>query len=110
MVTTRRSFTTTASATQQAWDQDEPLYPRQSPDYHNNSFDRESPPHKTVARDGRIKTLKPKKSRPFVPSPPPNEAELARIAQRRIDRAERLERKDLTAQLTPTKTCEYHKI
>ena len=39
------------------------------------------------------------------PSPPPNAQELLRMAQRRVDRAERLERKDITAQLTPTKTC-----
>lgn len=45
------------------------------------------------------------KTPPGTIGPPPDEKELARRAEGRILRAERLERKDLTAQLTPTKTC-----
>jgi hypothetical protein len=48
---------------------------------------------------------KSKKVYNHPPAPPTTPAELERIAERRILRAERLERKDLTAQLTPTKTC-----
>lgn len=44
------------------------------------------------------------------PPPAPTEEELKRQAERRVQRAERLERKDLTAQLTETKTCTHHAI
>ena len=40
-----------------------------------------------------------------VENQPPTREELERRKQRRIERAERLERKDLTAQLTQVKTC-----
>ncbi|GAA5997261.1 uncharacterized protein JCM10292_000134 [Rhodotorula paludigena] len=48
--------------------------------------------------------FKPKKERSKIVHPPPTPDQLERYRQERVRRAERLERKDLTAQLTETKT------
>ena len=89
------------SYSQKSWDElDHPPHPSQGNSYstaYQTRYERERAPLKSRF----------KKQVPSGPGPPPSEAELARRAVKRIERAERLERKDLTAQLTPTKTCTF---
>lgn len=73
------------AASQKSWDDD--YYDREPPRPPKNKFQKQQ---------ANIRS----------PPPPPTAAELEIRAKRRIQRAERLERKDLTAQMTETKTCE----
>lgn len=64
-------------------------------------FNRDHPPHSSSKpANQRFK----KQVAPLF-NPPPTEKELGKREEMRVKRAERLERKDLTAQLTETKTC-----
>ncbi|GAA5955377.1 hypothetical protein JCM8115_001932 [Rhodotorula mucilaginosa] len=64
---------------------------------------RDAPPHWTH-RDGSAPKKASKKQPRVIQHPPLSEETLKRHAEERVRRAERLERKDLTAQLTPVKT------
>lgn len=68
---------------------------------------RDLPPHWADRKDGKgAEPPKKRKKQPrVIQHPPPSEADLQRYAEMRVRRAERLERKDLTSQLTPVKTC-----
>ncbi|POY71187.1 hypothetical protein BMF94_5497 [Rhodotorula taiwanensis] len=67
---------------------------------------RDLPPHWADRKDGKgAEPPKKRKKQPrVIQHPPPSEADLQRYAEMRVRRAERLERKDLTSQLTPVKT------
>jgi hypothetical protein len=67
---------------------------------------RDAPPHWTH-RDGSAPKKASKKQPRVIQHPPLSEETLKRHAEERVRRAERLERKDLTAQLTPVKTCKH---
>lgn len=79
-----RSFASTSTASQQSWESA------------NTTV------YKETAND-RKKSRQ--QSQALKPPPMTTPEELVRQGERRVQRAERLERKDLTAQLTPTKTC-----
>lgn len=66
-------------------------------------FNRDTPPHS----GNKSANLRFKKQVPPLINPLPTEKELNKRQEMRVKRAERLERKDLTAQLTETKTCRF---
>lgn len=70
---------------------------------------RDAPPHwaRGEGRDGSAPKKVHKKQPRVIQHPPLSEETLKRHAEERVRRAERLERKDLTAQLTPVKTCKH---
>jgi len=107
----RRSF---ASRPQASWDDEadarRPTYRVRDgkivPHYERGDRD---PPSWSAPRRNSDDGARPRPRRPKpqkdVVHPPPSPEDLARYRQMRVLRAERLERKDLTAQLTETKTC-----
>lgn len=78
----------------------------------NNNFNSSKPSSSSSSvsydrtdRPKRVTTPKFKKQTPPSTNPLPSPKELEKRVAMRIQRAERLERKDLTAQLTESKTC-----
>ncbi|GAA5898140.1 hypothetical protein JCM8208_000163 [Rhodotorula glutinis] len=107
----RRSF---ASRPQASWDDEAdsrrpvsrvrdnrlvPHYERGSSDHPSSSSSWSAP-----RRDSDARPRRPKQQRKDIVHPPPSPEDLERYRKMRVLRAERLERKDLTAQLTETKT------
>lgn len=92
-------FSTSSRVYQTSWDEDDSS---------------SSPPPRRPSWSAPIQTRRPDQRKPMprvihhVKGPTPEELEKRRLM--RIQRAERLERKDLTAQMTETKTCELHPV
>ncbi|GAA5981372.1 hypothetical protein JCM10908_004085 [Rhodotorula pacifica] len=95
-------------ARQQSWDDEPPRERREDRGGSSSSWSapRNPPPHWADRKDGNgfAPKKKHKKQPRVIQHPPLTEEQLKRQAEMRIQRAERLERKDLTAQLTPVKT------
>ncbi|BGP36409.1 hypothetical protein JCM10449v2_000310 [Rhodotorula kratochvilovae] len=85
-----------ASRSQSSWDDDRP--PRAHWERDNRPNDSWSAPRRDLKSETKRK--QPRE----IKHPPPSPEELKRYEEMRVRRAERLERKDLTAQLTETKT------
>ncbi|GAA5925151.1 hypothetical protein JCM3775_006378 [Rhodotorula graminis] len=111
----RRSFT---SRPQASWDDEAdarrptmrvkdgrivPHYARGDRDHPSSSSSSWSAPRRESGDPARAKPRRPKQQKDIV-HPPPSPEDLERYHKTRVLRAERLERKDLTAQLTETKT------
>lgn len=94
-------------ARQQSWDADEDdAGDRRDRGQKSWHAPKDLPPHWATRKDGKGAEPKKRKKQPrVIEHPPPTEEDLKRYAEMRVRRAERLERKDLTAQLTPVKTC-----
>lgn len=97
-----RTFIASSRAPQQSWDDDDS---RQLPPHQTRWQDRsQDKPRKSPAKSPEEKE-RLKQVQRDTPPLPLTEKEITRRALGRVQRAERLERKDLTAQLTATKTC-----
>ncbi|GAA5867920.1 hypothetical protein JCM3774_004722 [Rhodotorula dairenensis] len=91
-------------ARQQSWDDEPEAEPRRASGPSSwRAPQRDPPPHWDHDGDRPASKRSQKQPRVIV-HPPLSEEQLKRHAEARVIRAERLERKDLTAQLTPVKT------